>query len=168
MNKALATMMESTPPTQAKTKITRNRRRRGAKSKAAIESESSDSTEEHTSKAVARQGLKSSLKARPQSSEKDLKTIVTDSSLLMPEIVASGQTEHDEHHQAKLSGVRDIIQADVSSSPDATMNFWAEKIRTQLTEYIQNKLTEIDTPSSTESSKTNTSSALQVLKDLKY
>ncbi len=49
--------------------------------------------------------------------------MVTDSKLLMPEIVESGQTEFDECHFAKLSGAMDIQQSSVSSSPDATNSF---------------------------------------------
>ncbi len=86
----------------------------------------------------------------------------------MSEIVTSGQTEHDKRHRAKLMGVKDILQTDVSSNLDATTKFVIDKVQTQLAEYIQAKQAEFDSPSSNESSKPTTGSALQVIKDLKY
>ncbi len=60
----------------------------------------------------------------------------------MPEIVESGQTEHNECHHTKLSGVRDIHQADVSSSPDSTTKFGISQVDTQLAEFIQKTLSD--------------------------
>ncbi len=54
----------------------------------------------------------------------ETKNLSTDSSLLMPERVDSGQKEFDVRHQAKLSGVKDIQQSMVTSSIDATTMFW--------------------------------------------
>ncbi len=67
-------------------------------------------------------GVKSSAKPKPQSSAKEMKSIKSDSSLLMPERVESGQTEFDEWDQAKISGTTDIQQSIVSSSPDTTVS----------------------------------------------
>ncbi len=53
---------------------------------------------------------------------KETKTISKDTSLLIPELV-SGQVEFDARHQAKLSGVTDIKQSLVASSPDSTTKF---------------------------------------------
>ncbi len=98
MKITLAAIVDSLPPTQAKTKKSRHRRHHGIKSKATIGSDSSDSADEKSSKTVDGQGLKNSSKSRPQSSEKIHLTIVTDSSLLMPEVMTSSQTEHDVRH----------------------------------------------------------------------
>ncbi len=86
----------------------------------------------------------------------------------MPEIMTSGQTEHNERHRAKLMGVKDIQQTYFSSSPDATTKFGLQKVQTQLVEYIQAKLAGFESPTATESSKPTTRSALQVIQDLKY
>ncbi len=168
MKSSLAAIVDPTPTTQAKTMKPRHQRHLSIKSKAAIESESSDSAEERASKTVDGQGLKSSSKLRSQSFETGQQTTVTNSSLLMPEIIIICQTEHDKHHRAKLIGIKDILQTDVSSSPDTKTKFGMRKVQTQLAEYIQSKLAEFDAASSIESSKTVTRSALQVVKDLKY
>ncbi len=63
------------------------------------------------------------MKPRTTSSETETKTISSDSTLLMPERVESGQTEFDERHRVMISGTKGIQKADVSSSPDATMKF---------------------------------------------
>ncbi len=108
------------------------------------------------------------MKSRQQSPEKGHQTIVTDSSLLMPEIMTRCQTEHDEHHQAKLMGVKDIQHTDVSSSPDSTTKFGLEKVQTQLAEYILSKLAVFDATPLSKVSKPVTRSVLQVVRYLKY
>ncbi len=55
----------------------------------------------------------------------------------MPEIVDSSQTEFDERHWAKVGGATDILQASVSSDPNATVNFGVSQVSTQLSEYLQ-------------------------------
>ncbi len=55
----------------------------------------------------------------------------------MPEIVESGQTEFDEHHQAKVGSATDILQASVSRDPNATVNFGVSQVSTQLFEHLQ-------------------------------
>ncbi len=65
-------------------------------------------------------------------------------------------------------GVKDILQTDISSNPDAMTKFGKEKVQTQLAEYIQSKLAEFDSPSPSESSKPITRSVQQVVRDLKY
>ncbi len=97
----------------------------------------------------------------------ELKTILTDSVLLMPEIATSGQTEHNERHRAKISGVKDIRQTDVSSSPDVTTKFRETQIKTQMSQYMET----FTTPRGfvyTRTVRPETKSPLEVLKELKY
>ncbi len=93
----------------------------------------------------------------------ELKSIVSDSTLLMPGIVESGQTEYDECHHAKISGAKEIQQSSVSSSPDATVKFGLIQVLTQLLEHLEQTKS-----SSTDQSSWVTRSAAQVLKDLHY
>ncbi len=65
-----------------------------------------------------------------------LKTIITDSTLLMPERVESGQTEFVERHVAKVSHATDIHQSSVSSDPNATVNLGRSQESTQLSEHL--------------------------------
>ncbi len=123
MLKASAEKQESTPKTSAKQKKIRARKARHQISKVTMESVSSDSAEEQSTKPTGGKGAKTSLKPRSRSSETATKTISTDSSLLMPERVESGQTEFDVRHRAKLSSVTDIQQSMVASSPDTMMKF---------------------------------------------
>ncbi len=86
-----------------------------------------------------------------------MKTISKDKSLLVPETL-SGQVEYDAHHRAKLSGVTDIQQSIVTSSPDAKTKFGQTQVQTKLSEYLE-KVQTLPTGSG------NTSvSAAQVLK----
>ncbi len=94
-----------------------------------MSSDSDSNNDDYSSKLHGRRGVKSS--SKPQSFETKLKTISMDRSLLMGERVESGQAEFDEHHQAKVSGATDILQASVSSNPNATVNFSVEQIPTQ-------------------------------------
>ncbi len=68
---------------------------------------------------------------------KETKTISKDTSLLIPEIVQSGQVEFDECHRAKLSCATDIQQSLVGSSPDATTKFGQTQVQTQLSAYLE-------------------------------
>ncbi len=86
----------------------------------------------------------------------------------MPEVMTSSPIEHDECHRDKLMGVKDILQTDVSSCPDATTKFGLEKVQILLAEYIQSKLAVFDVTPPSEVSKPVTRSALQVVRDLKY
>ncbi len=63
-----------------------------------MESDSSDSAEEQTTKTTGGKGAKTSSKPRSRSCETATKTISIDSSLLMQERVESGQTEFDICH----------------------------------------------------------------------
>ncbi len=137
MLKASAEKQESTPKTSAKQKKSRARKARRQKYKAIIESDSSDSAEEQTTKTTGSKGAKTSSKPRSRSSETATKTISNDSSLLLPERVESGQTEFDVRHRAKLSGVTDIQQSMVTSSPDAMMKFGLSKVVTQLSKHLE-------------------------------
>ncbi len=85
-----------TPPKTTKAKKSRNRKERHAKSKAFVESDSTDSADDKPTKSTGATGVKSSLKPKPQFSVTELKSIKSDSSLLMPERVERGQTEVDE------------------------------------------------------------------------
>ncbi len=142
--KALRDVGGPLPPKPVKAKKTKHRKRRGAKPKAVTGSDSSDSTDDNVCKSPGGQGVKSSSKAKPQSSEKELNTIVTDSTFLMPEIVMSGQTEHDECHHADISGFKDIQKTDVSSNPNDTTKFGLSQVQTQLSEYIESTLSLLD------------------------
>lgn len=81
----------------------------------------------------------------------------------MPEIVTSHQTEHYELHHAKLSGVKDIQQTDVSSSPDTITKFEVSQVQIQLSEYLQQTFT-TQVFVYTRTVKPVTRSAIQVLK----
>ncbi len=85
-----------------------------------------------------------------------------DTSLLIPEIVDSGQVEFDEHHRAKLSGATDIQQSLVNNSPDATTKFGKNQLQTRLSEYLEKAQTLASGAGKT------TVSATQVLKGLNY
>ncbi len=102
-----------------------------------MESESSDSADEQDIKSEGGKGVKSSSKPRSRSSETEMKTISSDSSLLMPERVDSCQTEFDVHHRDKLSGVMDIQQFMVASRPDATTKFGLTQVSTQLSKHLE-------------------------------
>ncbi len=162
MLKASAEKQESTPKTSAKQKKSRARKARRQKSKATGESDSSDSAEEQTTKTTGSKGAKTSSKPRSRSSETVTKTISTNSSLLMPERVESGQTEFDVRHRATLSGVTDIQQSMVTSSPDATTKFGLSQVSTQLSKHLE------QTKTSTDYGGRVSRSAAQVLKDLNY
>ncbi len=95
-----------------------------------MESDSTDSADDKPIKSVGGEGVKSSLKSKQQSSKTELKSIVTDSKLLMPEIVKSGQTQFDERHRAKLSGATYTQQSSVSSSPDSVTKFGISQVHT--------------------------------------
>ncbi len=125
------------PPTQTVYKRTRKRKNRRTKSKATVESDNPDSNDEKLTKATGGKGVKSSSKPVPHSSQTELKTIIKDSILLMPERVKSGQTEFNERHRAKVSGAMDIQQSNMSSDPNATVNFGASQVSTQLSEHLQ-------------------------------
>ncbi len=83
----------TTKPTAAKTKKGRTQRSCRIKSRELVESDS-DSDEQSTKK--------------DKSIDMETKTISKDPSLLIPQIIESGQVEADVRHQAKLSGVKDI------------------------------------------------------------
>ncbi len=87
----------------------------------------------------------------------------------MPEIGESGQTEFDEHHQAKVSGATDIQQTNMNSDPNTTLNFGASQVSTQLTKHLQKAQTSSSTAIvPTYQSSMVTRSAGQVMRDLKY
>ncbi len=67
----------------------------------------------------------------------ETKIISKDPSLLIPQIIKSGQVEADERHHAKLSGVRDLQQSMIISSPNATTNFGQTEVQTQLSAYLE-------------------------------
>ncbi len=162
MLKVSAEKQESTPKTSAKQKKCRARKAQHQKSKAIVESDSSDSAEEQTTKITGDKRAKTSLKPQSKSSETATKTISTDSRLIMPERVESGQTELDVRHRAKLSGAKDIQQSMVTSSPDSTTKFGLSQVATQLSKHLE------QTKTSTDQSGRVTRSAAQVLKDLNY
>ncbi len=86
---------------------------------------------------VGCEGVKTSSKPKSRSSEMETKIISTDSSLLMPESVDSAKTQFVVHHRAKLSGVTDIQQYTVDSSPDATATFWLTQVLIQLSKHLE-------------------------------
>ncbi len=145
-NTALAAKV-NTKPTAAKTKKGRTRRSRRIKSRELVESHS-DSDEQSTKKA--------------KSIDMETKTISKDPSLLVPQIIKSGQVEADERHQAKLSGVRDIQQSMVTGSPNASTKFGQTQVKTQLFAYLEK------TKAKAAGAGTTTVSAAQVLKGLNY
>ncbi len=108
-------------------------------------------------------GVKRSSKPKLQSFVKEMKSIKSDSSLLMSERVESRQTEFDEQHRAKISGATDIWQSMFTSSPDATVKLMISKVLTQLSEHLQ-----LTKSSLTDQSSRVTQSVAQVMKDLKY
>ncbi len=67
----------------------------------------------------------------------ETKTILKDPSLLVPQIFESGQVESDVRHRAKLSGVKDIQQSMVGSSPDAMTKFGQTQVETQVSAYLE-------------------------------
>ncbi len=113
MIKAMAGEEESTPPKTLKVKKRRNRKEHRAKSKAVVESDSTDSADNKPTNSIGGKGVKSSTKLKTQSSKTELKSVKFNSSLLMPERVESGQTEFDERHHAKMSGAMDIQQSSI-------------------------------------------------------
>ncbi len=123
-----------TPPKTAKAKKSRNRKERHAKSKAIVESDSNDSASDKPTKSADGTKVKRSSKPNPQYSEKELKYIKSDSSLLMPE---SRQPEFDEHHRTKISGETDIQQSNVSSSPGAMVKIRLSQVLTQLSKHLE-------------------------------
>ncbi len=146
MNTALAAKAKTKPET-AKTKKSRTWRSRRIKSRELVESDS-DSDE------------KSTKTVKP--TVKEMKTISKDTSLLISEIVDSGQVEFDERHRAKLSGATDIQQSMVTSSPDAMTKFGQNQLQTRLSEYLEKAQTLASGAGKT------TVSATQVLKGLNY
>ncbi len=168
MLKAKADEVESILPKPSKVKKSRNRKQRHAQSKAIVESDSTDSADDKSTKSVGGEGVKNSLKLKQKSFKTELNSITTDSKLLLPEIVENGQTELDEHHRDKLSGATDIQQSSVSNSPDATMKFGISQVQTQLSEFIQHTLSSPQRLIYTKTSRPITRSAAQVMKDLKY
>ncbi len=100
MNTAFAAKAKTKLET-AKRKKSRTRRSRRIKSRELVESDSD--YDEKSTKMV-------------KPTVKETKTISKDTSLLIPEIVDSGQVEFDERHRAKLSGAMDIQQSMVTSS----------------------------------------------------
>ncbi len=78
-----------------------------------------------------------------------------------------GQTKHDEHHRAKISGVKDILQTDVSSSPDTMTKFRVTQVKTHMSQYMET----FTSPRGfvyTRRVRPETNSPLEVLKELKY
>ncbi len=141
MNTALAANAK-TKAEPAKTKKVKTLRSCRIKSRELVESDS-DSNDDSAIKAI-------------QAVQKT-KTISKDKSLLVPETL-SGQVEYDARHHAKLSGVTDIQQSIVTSSPDAMTKFGQTQVQTKLSEYLE-KVQTLATGSG------NTSvSAAQVLK----
>ncbi len=65
------------------------------------------------------------------------KSTVTDTCLLIPEIVESSQVEFDDHHRAKLGGVMEIQQSIVVGQHDATDKFGQTQVQTQLSAYLE-------------------------------
>ncbi len=55
----------------------------------------------------------------------------------MPKRVDSGQKEFDECHRAKISGVINIQQSMVRSSPDAKTKFGLYQVSTQLSQHLE-------------------------------
>ncbi len=102
-----------------------------------MESESSDSADKRATKSAGDKRVKSSSKPSSRSSEMETKTISTNSCLLMPEIVDSGQKEFNERHRAKLSGATDIQKSMVSSSHDDTMKFGLTQVSRQLSQHLE-------------------------------
>ncbi len=80
----------------------------------------------------------------------------------MPERVDNGQTEFDVRHRAKLSGVMDIQQSMVASSPEAITKFGLTQVSTQLSKHLEK------TKNSTDEGGRVTRSASQVLMELNY
>ncbi len=137
MLKDLAEKKESTPKVADKQKKIRPWKAQHHKSKTTVESESSDSADKRATKSAGDKRVKSSSKPSSRSSEMETKTISTNSCLLMPEIVDSGQKEFNEHHRAKLSGATDIKKSMVSSSHDDTMKFGLTQVSRQLSEHLE-------------------------------
>ncbi len=146
MNIALVVKLKTKPKT-AKTKKNRTLRSGRIKSRELVESDSD--SEEKTTKTV-------------KPTVKETKTISKDTSLLIPEIVDSGQVEFDERHRAKLSGATDGQQSTVTSSPDATTKFGQNQLQTWLSAYVEKAQTIAPGAGKT------TVSATQVLKGLNY
>ncbi len=106
---------ESHPPSPGVAKKGRNRKNLQGKSKVIVYSEESDTMDDKPTKSVGCKVVKYSSKPNKgsQSSKTKQNSIVKGNSLLMPKIVESRQTEFDEHHHPKISGVTDILQASV-------------------------------------------------------
>ncbi len=98
--KDAASEEESHPPSPVVAKKGRKRKNLRAKAKATVDSEESDATDDKSTKSVSGKGVKHSLKPNDgsQCSKMEQKAIVKDNTLLIPEIVESGQTELDERH----------------------------------------------------------------------
>ncbi len=112
-----------------------------------MESDESDSAgDDDPSKSYRGQGVKSSMKPDEgsQSSDTDTKTISKDMSLLISEIVDSGQTEFDERHRATVSGEKGILQSNLSSDPNTTTNFGEDKVITRFAGSLAAGKTKID------------------------
>ncbi len=120
MNIALAEKAKTKAET-AKAKKSRNRRSRRIKSRELVESDSDSDND-------------SAKMVKP--TVKETKTISKDTSLLLPEIINSGQVEFDERHRAKLSSATDIQQSLVIGSPKAMTKFGQTKVQTQLSTYL--------------------------------
>ncbi len=146
MNIALAAKAKTKAET-TKAKKSRNRRSPCIKFQELVESDSdSDDKSAKTFKPTV----------------KETKTTLKDPSLLKPELVKNGQVEFDERHRAKLSGVMDIQQSMVTSSPNATTMFGQTKKQTQLSAHLEKAKTVVAGASKT------TLSAAQALKWLNY
>ncbi len=151
MVKALDVEEESLPSKTGKAKTGRSCRRHSAKLKAVTDSDLSDLVNDNSAKTSGVQGVKSASKPKPQSSEMELKSIITDGTLLMSERVESRQTEHYEHHRAKLSGVKDIRQSKVSSSPEATTKFGVTWSAAQVLKDLNYTIPRLDSASDVQS-----------------
>ncbi len=92
----------------------------------------------------------------------ETKSISKDPSLLVPQIIKSDQVEADERHHAKLSGIKDIQQSMVTSSPNASTKFSQTQIQTQLSAYL------VKAKAKAAGVGTTTVSAAQVLKGLNF
>ncbi len=146
MNIVLAAKVNA-KPTAAKMKKGRTQRSRHINSPELVESDS-DSDEQSTKK--------------DKSIDTETKTISKDPSFLIPEIIESGQVEADVRHRDKLSGLKDIQQSMVTSSPNVMTMFGQTEVQTQLSAYLEK------TQAKSAEADTTTVSAAQVFKGLNY
>ncbi len=75
--------------------------------------------------------------------------------------VDDASIEHDARHRAKLSGAQVILQSELSSSPDATINFGEERVDTRHSSHVATKptLQQAADAGKEENAKTNSSKA---------